>query len=267
MKVIAKFGLLVVTALALSAVAGAGSASAAGVICATKVDGDPNIPNRQCPDGFEYGANNPNYSFSSANFRLKLKATTLWTSTAPPITCNKSNATGRFADSGAVDGVPNGFIFDIDWQTVNPLDGTLSEFCPVPVTGVNWEPIGTNGGAPGIWNLTAEWTADGNPGPNGTLTFPDMKAQYVTDQVQTGCLYEGDADGDQVLGEGDTAHTLDFDNPSNLALNDGVVESLPGSPTCLDSGMFTASYVIKGNTDNDGDPSLNDNLFLREDDA
>jgi hypothetical protein len=69
------------------------------------------------------------------------------------------------------------------------------------------------------------------------------------------------------MGEGDTSHTLDFNNPSNLDLNDGVVEQLPGSLTCPDSGMFTASYVIKGNTDNDGDPSLNDNLFLRQDDA
>ena len=70
-----------------------------------------------------------------------------------------------------------------------------------------------------------------------------------------------------MIGEGDTAHTLDFNNPSNLALNDDVVEQAPGSPTCPDYGTFTASYVIKGNTDDDGNPKVNDNLFIREDDA
>jgi hypothetical protein len=264
-----KLGLLAVAGLAVMAIAGPSSASAS-VVCASNLDGDPNIAGRQCPDGLEYGADNPDYAFSDGIFRLKLKAGTMFTFTAAdaaPITCNKVNSTGRIADSGAVDGVPNGFIFDIDWRQTNPVDGTVSEFCPVPVTGINWEPIGTNGGDPGIWDLSATWSADGDPGPNGTLIFPDVKAQYLTPQVQTACLYEGDADGDQVIGEGDTAHTLDFNNPSNLALNDDVVEQAPGSPTCPDYGTFTASYVIKGNTDDDGNPKVNDNLFIREDDA
>jgi hypothetical protein len=247
----------------------AGTPASAAVICASNLDGDPNIPGRQCPDGFEYGANNPNYSFSAGNVKVKLRAGTeaVFTSDVVNIDCNRSVGNGRVADSGAADGVPNGFLFSIDWE--ERQGGVNSEQCPTNLTGVtaNGEPIETNTG-PGIWDFQAVWLADGTPPTvTGTLTLADVKASVNLPQAGLTCLIEGDVDGDGILNEGDRALALDLFNPGNIDIEEELVESAPQGESCPDHAHFSADYVIKGNTDNDGDPSFNDNLFIREDDA
>jgi hypothetical protein len=261
---------VLVAGLAATAIAGPSSASAVGVICASNLDGDPNIPNRQCPNGFEYGNDNPNYSFSAGNVKLKLRAGTesLLFGGEPrmSITCNRSVGTGRIADSGAGDGVPNGFLFTIDWE--QRTGGVTSEQCP-STAGVtaDGEPIETNTG-PGIWDIRAVWLADGAPPiVNGTLSLLDVKASVNFPQSGLTCFIEGDTDGDAMFNEGDRAWDLDIENPSNVSVIESLVESAPQSDSCFDSGGFAAQYVLKGNTDNDGDPDFNDNLFIRQDDA
>jgi Nidogen-like/Carboxypeptidase regulatory-like domain len=239
------------------------------VICASNLDGDPNIPGRQCPDGFEYGRDNPNYAFSNGNVKLKLKAGTeaFFTSSAEAVNvdCNRSVANGRIADSGAGDGVPNGFLFDIDWQ--ERTDGVNSELCPTFGGTANLEPIETNAG-PGIWDLRATWLADGVPPTvNGTLTMPDVKFSLDLAEAGLTCIVQGDLDGDGALDEGDRGLVLDLFNPGNIDVEEALVESAPQSDNCPDTVYFSADYVIKGNTDNDGNPRFNDNLFIRQDDA
>jgi hypothetical protein len=276
MRVAAMLGLLV-AALAAMAIAGTSSASAA-VVCASNLDGDPGTAGIQCPNGFEYGNDNPNYAFSNGGVKVKLRAGTeaVFRDVGPSdvifVECNKSNGSGRIADSGAADGVPNGFLFAIDWQ--ERTSGVTSEQCPAdfdPLT-ANVEAIETNGATAGIWDFQAAWTQDGTP-PNGTMTLLDVKLSVdFTEPLPAACFYEGDADGDGQLDEGDRAWALDIDNPSNILgsafFNTWLVESAPQGDDCDDSaGGLDAWYVLKGNTDNDGDPKFNDNLFIRENDA
>jgi hypothetical protein len=246
-----------------------GATTGVGVICASNLDGDPNIPHRQCPNGFEYGNDNPNYAFSNGNFKLKLKAGTeaVLSSDAVSIDCNRSIGNGRFADSGAVDGVPNGFLFSIDWE--ERTGGVNGEQCPTDLGGetANLEPLETNAG-PGIWDLQAAWLADGVPPViNGTLRLTDLKASLNLPQAGLTCFIEGDLDGDGALGEGDRALALDLSNPGNIDVEEELVESAPQSASCPDAGHLSADYVLKGNTDDDGNSKFNDNLFIRQDDA
>jgi hypothetical protein len=269
MRVATKLGLLAVAGLAVMAIAGPSSASAVGVVCASNLDGDPNIPGRQCPNGFEYGNDNPAYAFSAGNIKVKLKSGTslAFTSDVVNITCNKSNATGRIADSGAGDGVPNGFLFDIEFQ--QKTGGVTSEQCPTNITGVtaNGEPIETNAG-PGIWDLQAAWLSDGVPPTvNGTITLLDVKASVNLPQAGLTCFVEGDLDGDGTLNEGDRALALDVLNPGNIDVEQDLVESAPQSGSCPDHAHYSADYVLKGDTDDDADTKFDDNLFIREDDA
>jgi hypothetical protein len=269
MRVATKLGLLAVAGLAVMAIAGPSSASAVGVVCASNLDGDPSIPNRQCPDGFEYGNDNPNYSFSLGNVKIKLASgtETVFTSDVVNIDCNWSQGSGRIADSGEVDGVPNGFLFTIDWE--EKTGGVRSEQCPTNLAGVtaNGEPIETNVG-PGIWDIQGAWLSDGVPPTvNGTQTILDVKASVNLPQAGLTCFVEGDLDGDGTLNEGDRALALDVFNPSNIDVEQELVESAPQSASCPDHAHFSADYVMKGNTDNDGDPKFNDNLFIRQDDT
>ena len=269
MRVATKLGLLAVAGLAVMAIAGPSSASAVGVVCASNLDGDPNIPGRQCPNGFEYGNDNPNYSFSFGNVKIKLAAGTesVFTSDVVNIDCNRSVGNGRIADSGAGDGVPNGFLFTIDWE--ERTGGVNSEQCPTNLAGVtaNGEPIETNTG-PGIWDIQGAWLSDGVPPVvNGTQTILDVKASVNLPQAGITCFVEGDTDGDGQLNEGDRALVLDVFNPGNIDVEQELVESAPQSASCPDQAHFSSDYVMKGNTDNDGDPKFNDNLFIREDDA
>jgi CHRD domain len=264
-----KLGLLAVAGLAVMAIAGPSSASAAGVVCASNLDGDPNIAGRQCPNGFEYGANNPIYSFSAGNVKVKLASGTsaAFTSDVVNITCNRSIGNGRIADSGAGDGVPNGFLFSIDWE--QRTGGVNSEQCPTNLAGVtaNGEPIETNTG-PGIWDIQGAWLSDGVPPTvNGTMTLLDVKASVNLPQAALTCFIEGDTDGDGTLNEGDRALVLDVFNPGNLDVEEELVESAPQSGSCPDTAHFSADYVLKGNTDDDGNAKFNDNLFIRQDDG
>jgi Thrombospondin type 3 repeat len=271
MGIAIKLGLLAAAALAVMAIAGPSSASAVGVICASNLDGDPNIPNRQCPDGFEYGNDNPAYSFSNGNVKVKLgpnfegRTEAVFTMLGQGffINCNRSNGTGRIADSGAGDGVPNGFLFDIDWR--EKTGGVTSEQCPISTGGTaNFEPIETNAG-PGIWDFQAAWLQDGTA-QNGTITLLDLKAS-IDFGAPFDCFIEGDTDGDQQIGEGDRGWLLNLFNPGNVFVHDALVQSAPEDPNCPPAGGLDARYILKGNTDNDGDPKFNDNLFIREDDA
>jgi hypothetical protein len=268
-RVVTKLGLLAVAGLAVMAIAGPSSASAVGVVCASNLDGDPNIPGRQCPNGFEYGNDNPAYSFSLGNVKVKLASGTnsVFTSPVLDITCNRSIGNGRIADSGAGDGVPNGFLFTIDWE--QKTGGVVSEQCPTTLSGVtaNGEPIDTTAGA-GVWGIEAAWLSDGVPPVvNGTMTLVDVQASVNLPQAATTCFVEGDTDGDGTLNEEDRALVLDVFNPGNLDTEEDLVENAPQQDLCPDTAHFSADYVLKGDTDNDGDGKFNDNLFIRENDA
>jgi hypothetical protein len=183
------------------------------------------------------------------------------------ITCNKSNGPGRIADSGAADGVPNGFLIGINWT--QRTGGGGSQQCPTDLGATaNVEPFETNGATPGTWSLTAEWTADGE-GINGTATLLDVRGHFDVPDVGglATCYFEGDTDGDGVFAEGDRALPLDLDNPSNVLANEPLVGWDMDSEGCPSTLTFTAHYVLRGNTDNDADPKYNDNLFIRRDDA
>jgi hypothetical protein len=267
-KIATRLGLLAVAGLAVMAIAGPSSASAA-VICATNLDGDPNIPGRQCPDGFEYGNDNPNYAYILGNFRIKMRAGTeavFTTSQSLVIECNRSVGNGRIADSGAADGVPDGFLFTLHWQQKEGPN--VHEACPTNEPGltanVNADGAGTG---PGIWDLEWAWLADGVPPVvNGTMTILDLRATLFIQQNQ--CFLEGDTDGDHVINEGDRAAVLDLFNPLNVDfVDEDLVESLPQRLVCPDFADVTADYVLKGDTQDDADAVYKDNLFIRQDDA
>jgi hypothetical protein len=261
LRIATKLGPLAVAGLAVMAIAGPNSASAVGVACASTLDGDPAIPGIQCPNGFEYGKDNPNYSGS---VKLQQRACCDFNWDDNVITCNRAVALGRIADSGAADGLPNGFLFDIDWQW--RTGGVTSEQCQF-VFGdatANLEPIETNTG-PGIWDVQWAWITDVDP-LNGTMTLLDFKASVNVQPQNVTCFVEGDTDGDGQLNEGDRAVVFDVDNFSGLVYaDDGLVESAPQSGSCPDTSNIFGEYRLKGNTDGGG--RLNDNLFIREDDA
>jgi hypothetical protein len=159
-------------------------------------------------------------------------------------------------------------VFDIDW-TQNGAEGCTTNFSWGPS---DVEPLDTNGAAAGVWNISADWITNAIGGtPNGLLIIDDFKASVNLPDSGLTCFIEGDHDADGVLNEGDRALDLDAYNPGNnggiVDVNEALVESAPHISDCSDTVEFDADYVVKGDTDNDGDTRLNDILWIRENDA